>query len=76
MSEILQIIVEEIADELVGQVKKIESRPQTTRFHYGDYLNIILRLGGDKSTKKLIALSLIEAGANKQGVSDAFRAAT
>ena len=76
MSEILQIIVEEIADELVEQVKEIESRPQTTRFHYGDYLQVILRLGDDKPMRKLIALSLIEAGANKQGVSDAFRAAT
>ncbi len=75
-SERLQEIVTDLAGDLRDRVKEIERGLKTTQDHYGEYLAIIVGVGGDDTTHKLIALALIEAGANRNGVRSAIRLAT
>lgn len=67
-------VVTDLADGMVDLVKKIESKlSPTTRNHYGDYMAIILQLAdGKKTVSNIVALALIQAGANRQGVLDAL----
>ena len=70
----LDSIVADLSNDLRDQVAKIEADVETSRGHYGDYLNIMLvTANGDKSVAKILSLALIRAGANQRGVSDALR---
>jgi hypothetical protein len=73
--EKLNAIVKDLAGDFVSTVKEIEKEKYpTTRNHYGRYMNIISQLAkGSRQMGEVIALALVEAGANKQGVRDALR---
>jgi len=66
-------ILKDIAKDLEPLVREVEQSPMTTQNHYGDYMSILSQ-SGDADNKRFIALALIDAGANKQGVRDALRA--
>ena len=69
--ELLDSIVD---DEFRAQVKEIEAKTQVTRNHYGEYMHLLnASAQGDKGMGRIIALALIHAGANQQGVKDAYR---
>lgn len=73
--EKLNTLVASISDDLKETVDRIEAADgMLTQNNYGDYMNLLIVLGdgsGDKT--KLIALALVEAGANTQGVASALR---
>lgn len=65
-------MVADLAIDLKPMVEKIEAGLPTTRGNYGRYMGLIQQLGhSDKRTEQVIALSLIAAGADRRGVSDA-----
>lgn len=72
--EKLDAMVKDMANDLRGPVSDIEASIKTTQNHYGRYMSLIGQLAtGNKTTANFIALALIEAGANRQGVTDALR---
>jgi|TARA_Y100000034_G_scaffold124240_1_gene172125 hypothetical protein len=72
--EKLDAMVTDLAGDLKPMVVKIEAGIPTTRGNYGRYMGLIQQLGHScKRTEQVIALSLIEAGADRQGVSDAVK---
>lgn len=67
-----------LTSSLTSFIKLVETGTTATQNHYGDYrilLNAIQDQGGIE-TQRSIAEALIRVGANKQGVSDGFKAAT
>lgn len=72
MTEATQVI-ENIANVLRPEVAVIEARIPTTRGHYGTYMAIIGKYADDPQQGLVLALALKKAGANPQGVDDAFR---
>ena len=67
-------LIERTVNELSSVVDKIENEKfPTTQNHYGDYMGIIQRLGETKNQRATIAVCLILAGANEQGVISAFK---
>lgn len=67
-------LISDLANDLRETVTKIEGKLATTRNHYGDYMSLIGGLAkGNRTVGQVIALALIEAGANAQGVNDALR---
>jgi RNA binding exosome subunit len=73
MTEEQKAILRDIARDLEPLVRDIEDSPMTTQNHYGDYMSVLSQ-AGDSDNRRFIALALIDAGANKQGVRDALRA--
>ena len=70
MNEKLQQLIDGLAEDLKETVMKIEARPMTTKDHYGDYGALLSQVsGGNKNKAGLIALALVKAGANRNGVS-------
>lgn len=66
--------IADLARELKPLVIDTEKSFATTQNHYGDYMAIIGQLSkGNKSTAKVIALALIEAGGNKAGIISAMQ---
>ena len=66
--------VGEIAEDLKPEVARIEAGVKTTMNNYGTYGALLSTLGkGNTVTTQLLALALVKAGANKQGVSDGLR---
>ena len=74
MNDKLQTLINGLAQDVQPEVKRIEAKPATTQNHYGDYMALI-NVGSDRNSKvgKLIALALIQAGANKNGVNSALQ---
>lgn len=66
---------DEMADDIRSSVAEIEARPQATRNHYGLYMTMLGRYP-DPVKRGLLALSLVKAGANRQGVADALELIT
>lgn len=64
-----------MAEELKPEVLKIEGGIKTTQNNYGRYMSLILQLTETipQSSYEFWALTLIYAGANKRGVTDALR---
>ena len=71
--ERLTEIVEDLAADFRETVQSIETGIQTTQNHYGNYLTLILQIGETKEVRQVVALALLKAGANKQGVADALK---
>ena len=70
---LVQILNEEI--ELEERVKRIEKKPKTTKYNYGDYLNLITTiksLVGGLVGVNAIGKALIVVGGNVQGVQSAI----
>ncbi len=74
-TERLNEIVEDLASDLRGAVSEIEGSVKTTQDNYGRYLEIIVGSADDDDTRRLIALALLAAGANRDGVRSAIRLA-
>ncbi len=50
-------------------VREIEAQPETTKGRYTEYGRLLSNFsGGDTSKARMMALALVKAGANKQGV--------
>lgn len=71
--ELTNTLLDDLASDLKPIVNAIEQQVATTRNHYGDYLTIIT--GGPEPKRGLMALALLRAGANRQGMVDALRIA-
>ena len=69
----LEQLIIELAADLAPEVKRIEASAMTTQNHYGNYGSVLTTAsGGNKDYAKLIALALIKAGANANGVRSAL----
>lgn len=67
----IDAIVADLATGLEPMVQDIESSAPTTRNHYGRYMAVIAKLAhGDKATANIVALALLQAGGNRQGILD------
>jgi hypothetical protein len=70
----LDRIVADLVPDLQPLVAEIEKSLPTTRNHYGRYMSLIGSLSkGSIAMGKVISLALVKAGANAQGVQDAFK---
>jgi hypothetical protein len=65
-------LISDLAAELKPAVAAIEAQIPTTRGNYGSYLGILGNCTS-KQSAQIVVLALIAAGANRQGVGDAFR---
>ena len=67
-------LVAELAADFKPVVEKIESGIKTTQNNYGRYMALLSQLGaGDKNKSGIMALALIKAGANRNGVGSAYK---
>lgn len=66
--------LKEIADAITSVVAGIEGQIETTRGHYGAYMNLLMTVAkGDNKVASNLARTLKSAGANERGVDDALR---
>jgi len=76
LRDIVAAAIADLAAELRDIVAKIENAPAMTQHHYGAYLQIFTTVAqGDKVNGGVLALALVEAGANSTGVHSAFKLA-
>ena len=69
----LQAVIADLVIDCQGLVDSIEAKPfKTTQFSYGDYLALLGKFE-DADARNLMALALLEAGANRAGVRWALR---
>ena len=62
-----------LKDEIDYIIKKINKRPQTTKNHYGDYMNQIVELHNITNLNyKIISEILILGGGNVKGINSAM----
>ena len=66
-------IIAKLATDLEPAVQLIEESTPTTRGHYGSYMAIFSQFADDAGQGRILALALIKAGGNEQGVNDALR---
>ena len=66
----LDQLISDLAGDLKPEVDKIEASPKTTKDHYGRYGAILTTVSG--GNRNIIALALIKAGANENGVKSAL----
>lgn len=72
----LATMIKDLAVNLKPAVDEIEGSIPTTQGHYGRYMAVLAIFAkGNKLRAQIIALALIEAGANKTGVHNALRLA-
>ncbi len=70
----IEAAIESLVPDLKGIVKEIEGGHKTTQNHYGRYMSLISKLGGDsRAMRNIVGLALIRAGANRAGVDSALR---
>ena len=62
-----------VGDYLENQVNRIEKKIPTTQNHYGDYLNLITTLIGEKIPKNIARDLIIKAGGNLKGINAAYQ---
>lgn len=66
--------INELAAHLKPVVSEIETSFAITQHHYADYMAVISKLSkGNMNAAKGIALALIQAGGNKDGILAAMR---
>lgn len=68
-SEAARKLIEGLTEDLKDEVTAIEAMPETTRNHYGQYMRVLSLVPGYEA---FVAVALIKAGANVQGVRDAL----
>lgn len=67
-------LIEELAADVKPLVDDIESRPETTQNHYGDYGGALSRLSkGDKGLANVFAVAMMKAGGNKIGIQNGLK---
>lgn len=64
-------LIDDLAADLRATVRQIESGPETTQGHYGDYLSLLSHFPTDR--QNIVALALVRAGANVTGLGAAVR---
>lgn len=69
---VVKELIDSLAEEVRPEVEKIEKSLPMTKNHYGKYMEI-LSLWEKENIRKIMALSLVKAGANIQGVKDAMK---
>ncbi len=72
----LEQLINDLVPDLVPMVEIIESdRLFTTKDHYGDYLNLLIKLcsGPQDPMLQVVAGALLQAGANADGMASAYR---
>ena len=62
-----------IGEYLEKQVVRIENKIPTTQNRYGDYLNLITTLIGEKIPKQIARDLIIKAGGNFEGINSAYQ---
>lgn len=70
-AQLIEQAMERLVEELKPDVAEIEKMVPTTKNHYGAYLTI-LSMTKDKKIRERLAVCLVRAGANEQGVKDAL----
>lgn len=70
--ELKQAIVN-LSNEFKPILEGIHNCTASTQNYYGDYLTILSQFSGNNGKIKLVALSLIYAGANVHGVESAVK---
>jgi hypothetical protein len=77
MDEEMRLKIEQVVASLVPDLKpevaRIESSLATTKGHYGDYGGLLTTIAPSKRKAQIVALALIRAGADKQGVASALQ---
>ena len=71
--EQIDAAIKDLAKDLEPVVQEIESGLKTTQNHYGRYMSILTMAGNEPDSMRLIALALVEAGANHAGVKSAMK---
>lgn len=71
--EKLNQLINDLASDMKDAVTKIESGFKTTQNNYGNYMQLLSTLAKDKQTAQIMAMAMIRAGANRQGVSSALQ---
>ena len=66
-------LITSLAGDFKDEVVKIESGIKTTQDHYGRYMALLSTMNQGKSMTQILALALIEAGANQRGVASAYK---
>lgn len=66
-----QELIDEVVNELRPVVQKIENGMRTTKDLYGEYMSLLASYPVDQ--RKIIAILLIKAGANIEGVKWALK---
>ena len=62
-----------IGEYLEKQVVRIEKKIPTTQNRYGDYLNLLTTLIGEKIPKQISRDLIIKAGGNFEGINAAYQ---
>ena len=62
-----------IGEYLEKQVVRIENKIPTTQNRYGDYLNLLTTLIGEKIPKQISRDLIIKAGGNFEGINAAYQ---
>lgn len=79
----LRDLVDELAPDFIQVVAEIESKPATTKGHYGKYLAFLQNLeefpafnakpgAGPVVARAFVAMLLIRAGGNEEGIREAL----
>jgi thiaminase len=69
-----QKVIKEIAENIKPLLEDIHSKQPTTKNYYGDYMSILAQLGNDNIGKiKLLAIAMLYAGANVNGIEYAVK---
>jgi|LakMenE18May11ns_1017448.scaffolds.fasta_scaffold7899147_1 hypothetical protein len=71
ISEDLKSSISKISGALKPIINEIHKAPATTQNYYGDYLSILTQFQNNKAKLKLVALSMLHAGANPKGIESA-----
>lgn len=67
-------LIRAIEPDVKPIVMAIEASRMTTRNHYDRYITVINTVSrNNRNMAKVVALAMIQCGANKQGVHDALR---
>ena len=76
MTKEQQNALDDVIDSLVPDLKPvvagIEASVATTQNHYGRYGALLTSIAPSKSKAGIVALALVKAGANRQGVASAL----
>ena len=69
----LKKVIISLSEQFKPILEDVHNSNATTKNYYGDYLSILSQFSGNNGKVKLIALSLIYAGANVHGVESAVK---
>lgn len=69
-----QSLILDLVADFAPYVAKVEKSMATTRNHYGEYGAMLNKLSkGGREMANILALAMVKAGANRQGVADGLK---